>query len=286
MQKNATNPPTDTPENITPPPHKSRTFPVFYVFIIFGIAVLLATLFTLWTPGKPLPQLSWLSINIPIAQNTPTLSQKITVEPPSQIRIGIVAGHWMNDPGAVCPDGVKEVDVNLKIASLVQKNLKDQGYEVDLLKEFDPLLTGYQSSALISIHADSCEFINSDATGYKVVSAMGSKRPEQSARLTACIRNRYGKSTGLKLHSTSVTEDMTSYHAFGEIEENTPAAIIETGFLNLDKQFLTQKPEVAAQGIIDGILCFLKNESVFPQPSTTTPSPAIPTPITTPSQHP
>jgi len=286
MQQKDTKPLSDTPEKSQTLPHKTRIFPIFYLFIIFGIAILLATLFTLWTPGKPVPKLSLLAINLPIAQNTPTLSQRITVEPPSQTRIGIVAGHWMNDPGAVCPDGVKEVDINLKIASLVQKYLKDQGYEVDLLKEFDPLLTGYQSSALVSIHADSCDFINSDATGYKVASAMGSKRPEQSARLTACIRNRYAKSTGMKLHSTSVTEDMTSYHAFGEINDNTPAAIIETGFLNLDKQFLTQKPEVAAQGISEGIICFLKNESVFPLPATPLPSQVNPLLTTTPSQNP
>lgn len=57
---------------------------------------------------------------------------------------------------------------------------------------------------------------------------------------------------------------MTSYHAFAEIDINTPAAIIETGFLNLDRQFLTEHPDLAAQGIVNGILCFLNNESISP----------------------
>jgi len=176
--------------------------------------------------------------------------------------IGIVSGHWGNDSGSVCSDGLTEAEVNLKIATLVQKYLSEQGYDVDLLKEFDPRLKSYKASALISIHADSCNFINDEATGFKVAAAMASKHPERAARLTACLRSRYAHYTGLPLHSTSVTNDMTSYHAFGEIDENTPAAIIETGFLNLDRQFLTETPEKAAQGISAGIVCFLNNESI------------------------
>ena len=108
---------------------------------------------------------------------------------------------------------------------------------------------------------------------------MANKRPERSARLTACLRARYAQYSGLALHSTSVTPDMTSYHAFGEISEETPAAIIETGFLNLDRQFLTQFPEQAAQGVAAGIICYLNNETI--SPPTATP-PAAETPTETP----
>jgi len=64
---------------------------------------------------------------------------------------------------------------------------------------------------------------------------------------------------------------MTSYHAFDEIDENTPAAIIETGFLNLDYQFLTKTPGLAAQGIAGGILCYIRNESISPPTPSPTP---------------
>jgi N-acetylmuramoyl-L-alanine amidase len=66
---------------------------------------------------------------------------------------------------------------------------------------------------------------------------------------------------------------MASYHAFDEINENTPASIIEAGFLNLDRQFLTQNPDIAAQGIADGILCFIRNESITPPTSVPTSTP-------------
>jgi N-acetylmuramoyl-L-alanine amidase len=188
--------------------------------------------------------------------------------------IGIVAGHWKNDSGAVCPDGLTEADLNLTVATLVQKALVEQGYQVDLLAEFDQRLTGYQADALVSIHADSCLFVNTEATGYKVASAMATRHPDRAARLTACLRARYGQATNLRVHSTSVTPDMTSYHAFDEIDENTPAAIIETGFLNLDGPYLVANREQVAQGIIDGILCYLKNESITqPTAPSVTPPP-------------
>lgn len=246
------------------------------VGIVGAVALVLATLFTAWTPGSSPAgeffELAFTPISTAGAAGTPASFDR------SIQRVGIVAGHWKNDSGAVCPDGLEEGQVNLQIASLVQKLLVEQGYTVDLLAEFDPNLEEYQATALVSIHADSCEFINELATGFKVAETMTNKRPDKSARLTSCIADRYARITGLGVHSASITLDMTSYHAFGEIHADTPAAIIETGFLNLDRQFLTEQPQLAAQGIAAGITCFLNNESITlstpsPFPSTPTPSP-------------
>jgi N-acetylmuramoyl-L-alanine amidase len=55
---------------------------------------------------------------------------------------------------------------------------------------------------------------------------------------------------------------MTSYHAFNEINEETTAVIIEVGFLNLDRQILTEGQDRIAKGITDGILCYVRNENV------------------------
>ena len=125
-----------------------------------------------------------------------------------------------------------------------KQDLTELGYDVDLLKEFDPLLDGYYANALVSIHSDSCTYVNDQATGYKVAAALGSKQTQRdkSTRLTACLKARYGEETKLDLHN-SVTNDMTYYHAFDEIDDETTAAIIEVGFMNLDRQILTQQPE-------------------------------------------
>ena len=257
---------TSNPEKAAARQPRWSTF--YFLEIVFGAAIVLATLFTAWTPSIT----SSLSPNPPVAllpAVQPTATQSAgqpTATPHTGPLVGIVAGHSGNDSGAVCPDGLTEVFVNTTIAGYVQKDLRDQGIDVVLLKEFDPRLVGFKASALVSIHADSCDYINDQATGFKVAASWANPHPERSARLTSCLRSRYAAVTKLPLHSTSVTVDMSSYHAFGEIDENTPAAIIETGFLNLDRDLLQNHPEIPAQGITEGILCFLRNEDVGSNP--------------------
>lgn len=237
-----------------------------YLQVVIGIAVAVATLFTAWTEPGLLPSSLSEELNRALAlqQTTPPSNLPTATSRPKQ-HIGIVAGHSGNDPGAVCPQelgGYREVDINLTIANLTREDLIDEGFEVDLLAEFDPRLTGYRALALISIHADSCDYINEEATGYKIAAAMSTFYPEQADRLTSCIRNRYAEITGLPFHPGSVTNDMTSYHAFSEIHNETPAAIIEVGFMNLDRKILTQQPELLARGIASGILCYVRNEDI------------------------
>lgn len=238
---------------------------------ILGVAFVLATLFTSWTPGHfggtPIAPLGNKTFPTPLPSPTfPPGKPSPTVPPPN--RVGIVAGHWKSDSGAVCPDGLREVDINLQIATRVQKLLKDAGVPAELLAEFDLRLNDYQAAALVSIHNDSCDFVE-NATGFKVATALNNKNPEKGAYLTACLRARYAEITGLPLHSTSVTRDMTSYHAFREIHDSTPAVIIETGFMNQDRQLLTERTDLVALGVAQGILCYLRNEpvTIFPLPT-------------------
>ena len=261
-----------TPTSQNPVPNSSSTSKTSsggmfrQLEIVIGVAFVIATLFTAWTEPGLLPgSLSEkLSNALTLQRTTPQIGEPTTTARPIP-RIGIVAGHSGNDSGAVCPDalgGYREVDINLSVASLVREILVSAGYDVDLLAEFDPRLSGYNAQALVSIHADSCEYINDQASGYKVSAAISTKYPEQAARLTTCLRTRYADETGMQIHSGSVTGDMTNYHAFNEINKDTPAAIIETGFMNLDREILTQHPDVIANGIASGILCFIRNEDI------------------------
>jgi N-acetylmuramoyl-L-alanine amidase len=84
--------------------------------------------------------------------------------------------------------------------------------------------------------------------------------PDLEDRLVACLIEEYHSATGLQFHRNSITYDMTEYHAFYEIAAETPAAIIETGFMNADRNLLTRKQDLVAQGIADGIQCFLDSE--------------------------
>ena len=252
--------------NSTTAPKSSSSGMFRQLELVIVVAFIIATLFTAWTEPGLLPGgLSERITNAISIQKMTPQSSNPTTTPKAKPRIGIVAGHSGNDSGAVCSDalgGYREVDINLNVASLVKEELIAEGYDVDLLAEFDPRLNDYHAQALVSIHADSCEYINDQATGFKVAAAISTQYPEQAARLTTCLRTRYGQTTGLKFHSGSVTDDMTKYHAFSEINPETPAAIIETGFMNLDRQILTQKPDLVAKGIVSGILCFVRNEDI------------------------
>jgi N-acetylmuramoyl-L-alanine amidase len=226
------------------------------------VAILVATLFVSFTPSS----LSGGFSNKLMVLLTPQPEALVVAGTPRPlVKIGIVAGHWGNDSGAVCENGVTEADINFKIATLVQQKLAALGFETDLLKEFDPRLSGYRAAVLVSIHNDSCNYINDQATGFKVAAAMSSRDANLTNRLAGCLRDRYQRTTGLPLHN-SVTNDMSLYHAFNEIDSNTTAGIIETGFMRLDYDLLTGKTDLVATGVANGILCFINNENIAPTP--------------------
>ena len=185
-----------------------------------------------------------------------------TTQRPPGPYVGIVAGHWGNDSGAVCPNGVTEQQTNLEIAKRVAEKLRARGVWVDLLQEFDSRLNGFRGDVLVSIHADSCDPIDADppATGFKVARSQASQIPAVADKLVDCLHTEYQKATGLAFHENSITNDMTFYHSFQELDPNTPAAIIETGFLYLDYDMIVKQPDLPAQGITNGILCFLKTQ--------------------------
>ncbi len=248
------------------PPRRSRSFRA--VQTVLGVAILLATLFTA-LPSRGLVGGDFYNrLSVILTPNT-NVSQPLVSQP--QLRVGIVAGHSGNDSGAVCYDGngnvtLTEADVNLKIAAIVQEQLTQKGYQVDLLREFDSRLNGYRALAIVSIHNDSCDYINDEATGFKVAAALNTHDLNRANRLTACLVDRYQRLTDLTFHAGSITGDMREYHAFREIDPNTVAAIIETGFLNLDREILTKQTDRIAEGVVEGILCFANNENIEPTP--------------------
>jgi N-acetylmuramoyl-L-alanine amidase len=200
----------------------------------------------------------------PTQAPTPTTRVVPTARSTGKPKIGIVAGHWGHDTGAVCDDGLSEVEINLDVAKRVVQILRVHDYEVDLLQEFDSRLPAYRSDALVSIHADSCmEFTDATppASGYKVARVANSMVPEQEDRLVECITNRYKARTGMFFHANSITDDMSHYHTFYEIDGQTPGAIIETGFMFADRQMLTTQTGLVAQGIAEGIICFIDGET-------------------------
>lgn len=237
--------------------------------VVITAAGLMATIFTWFTPNDFIDSDVRSALGMAQATSQPLAVQPTIIPTPNWLRrIGIVSGHRgpQNDPGAVCPDGLTEAEINFNTAQLVVRNLRGRGYSVDLLDEFDPRLDNYQAAALVSIHANTCqEWPNNEVvSGYLIAAA--------AARITArgndnvlveCIARYYQAATGLQ-RRPGVTVDMTDYHTFREIHPLTPAAIIELGFMLADRELLTAGTDVMANAITDGILCFLEPSQVPP----------------------
>jgi N-acetylmuramoyl-L-alanine amidase len=259
----------------------------------FLVVVILAIVYVIWSSAtRPLPSSAEMTrvVQTPpeftvTPNSTPQISSLLdlfalpappppiatsTPPGPRQLRIGIVAGHYRNDSGALCPSGLREVDINLAVAERVTARLKRRGYAVDLLGEFDEKLQDYQADVFVSLHSDSCE---TPRTGFKVARSEDSRIPETEDRLVECLHTAYETATGLVFDANTISDDMRGYHAFRKIDYHTPAAIVELGFMSDDLNLLLFRQDRIAAGLVDGIQCFLSG-GPFP---TATPSPS-PTP--------
>jgi len=187
-------------------------------------------------------------------------------------QVALISGHAGNDSGAICEDAngqptIEEADVNAGVARLTAERLRQAGADVAILNEYDPQLEGLRADVLLSLHSDSCV----DESGYKSSRYVDSTIPAVADRLIACINLHYAAATGLSENVDTITENMTEYHAFRRIDPQTPAAILELGFLGGDNDLLANQRALLAKGVADGILCFLDG-GPHPTPTVTAPT--------------
>lgn len=235
------------------------------LIIVAAAAGLTATIFTWWTPSGFIPGSVREDLSVAIATSdaasAAVLGVPTPVVTPNYARVvGVVSGHRgpQNDPGAVCPDGLTEASINFAVAERVVDSLRARGYSVDLLDEFDPRLDNYQGAALVSIHANTCRDFGEIVSGYLIAGPAARVTARGNDQLLVdCISRFYGAASGLQRRD-GVTLDMTHYHNFREIHPLTPGAIIELGFMLADRAVLTERQDALAQGITDGILCFIE----------------------------
>ncbi len=244
----------EKPSAVQPP--RSRNQIIFWVVML---ALAIGTLmigFNLFEPTKKILIAPPQKINpVQVAPTVGTMVDDFSATNSAKKIVGIVSGHKGYDPGAACDDGLTEAVINYSVAVEVVDLLNRRGIQTDLLNEFDDRLKGYKADALVSIHADSCNVAG--ASGFKVARVTDSAIPQAEDHLVACLNQEYGRYTGLPQHPGSITDNMTDYHAFREIDAQTPGAIIEIGFLLDDRVILETKPKIIARGIAAGIICFL-----------------------------
>lgn len=206
------------------------------------------------------PQIINTSTLVPFATTVFSASSELDT---ASKTVAILSGHRNNDSGAICEiapyEGLQEVEVTTQVGAHLVSMLSQAGYTVLDLDEFDSRINGLVADAFVSIHADSCVDWEG-TTGYKAARVYNSFIPEIEDYFISCLEHEYGALTGLSTHPGSITHSMTSYHAFRKVNVYTPAIIMEVGFLYYDHDLLTQQPELVAEGIKRGIVCFLNEE--------------------------
>lgn len=254
------------------------------LLVVTFAAGLMATILSWFTSPDFLRPDMRRDLSAALYADRPTVVPTIAPTPNWARTIGIVSGHRgpgqfaSYDPGAVCEDGLRENDINFAVASKVVLALRQRGYSVLLLDEFDPRLEDFQAAALVSIHSNTCALIENTApSGFLVAKAAAKPAEGPDDQLAGCIGALYGQITGMYWRP-GATNHMTDYHSFREIHPLTPGVILELGFMLGDREKLTNQQDMLARGITEGILCYLEPDNPFGiLPATPVPTEAPPT---------
>ncbi len=175
------------------------------------------------------------------------------------ILIALDAGHGGEDEGSARAD-VLEKTINLQIAETVAAKLKEEGYQVLMIREGDEMLSLEERVQIaneagawiyISIHQNACEETASAVSGVEVWYNEG-KAAGGSKRLADLIHNDLVLYTQAK--DRGVVADESLYITR---ETNMPACLVETGFLSnaKERELLCTEDyqERIAEGIVSGI---------------------------------
>lgn len=172
------------------------------------------------------------------------------------MKIVIDPGHGGVDPGAVGPTGLRESNVNMRIAGIVTDLLLRHNIDVILTRKGDKkvsltervnIANNAKADYFVSIHINSAS--NSKATGTETFAY--SKNTE-GERLAHSIQQSLVKEIGL-------ADRGVKYASFTVIAKTTmPAALVEVAFINNpDEEKLLKNDdfiERASVGIAKGIL--------------------------------
>lgn len=189
-----------------------------------------------------------------------------------QKQVALQVGHWKMeevpwdlqylDPHRQAQGaGKMEWEINLAIAKETAKLLEARGIGVTILPAILPSI--YKADVFVAIHADQNPNLPWKS-GFKVA-ASAFDQSGKAKRLAQLLKEEYREATWLDVE-TYIPSSMPHYYAFNSsrflyaIHPHTPAAIIETGYLPnpRDRAIIFTNPQMAAQGIAQGILRFLQ----------------------------
>jgi hypothetical protein len=212
------------------------------------VAAVLATLLTLWNPYKLFSQQK-------VAQ--PNLQESAESLSAGYSTIGILVGHWKVDSGHVCENDIVEANVTEAIANQVSIKLNALGYPVKLLAETDLDLINFRGPALVALYTGSCDDTPDNKSGFTIGTTLSTSDLNSSNALAVCMGEIYQSSTKLDFTYQIITSDQPVYPIFEMVNPNTPMIYLEMGSLFYDQSVLIENSEKVANGIVNGIQCYL-----------------------------
>ena len=171
------------------------------------------------------------------------------------MRILINAGHGGKDSGA-CGNGLREVDINKKIAIKLCEHLMNDNHTVTYFQQTKSVNDVWQFEnkssydLTVSVH---CNSFNSTSCGHEVLYY---PTPNQGEKLARAIQTSLVKTVGLRDRGVKPRKDLCVLR-----DTKSIAVIVETAFISNpnEAKLLEQNPEIFAKAIAEGVKNYLKN---------------------------
>lgn len=185
---------------------------------------------------------------------------------PGVLVVIIDPGHGGADEGCA-REGIKEKDINLSVAKLVQEKLEAQGFQVLMVRDDDSYIAkedrviyanGSTADIYVSIHQNASEDVS--VSGMEVWYEEDGSRDNK--RLAQLINQQTIQSTGATERELRGDAD---FHVTGET--TMPACLIETGFLSNEEErgnlVTAEYQEKLAEGIARGIELYFHPKTMY-----------------------
>jgi len=202
-----------------------------------------------------------------VSKNLLSSKQEIIEEEPRVPVIILDPGHGGEDEGCA-REGVREKDINLSIAKLVQSKLEALGYQVLMIRDEDTYIAKEdrvkyanesQADIYVSIHQNASEDMS--VSGMEVWYE-GEDGSRDNKRLAQLIQQQMIQNTGASERELRGDAD---FHVTGKT--TMPACLIETGFLSNAEErgnlITDEYQEKIAEGIAQGIELYFHPKTMY-----------------------
>lgn len=197
-------------------------------------------------------------------EEVPIRKPRVQPKKKSDVKIVIDPGHGGTDPGAVSENGTDEKDLNIAIATRLERLLRNEGYTVILTRKNDEyvylhdrpkIANEEEAHVFLSIHANSS--INTEAKGIETLYAprdLTSVKFDPQFPLAKSIHKSLMKNVTLSNRGIKQRPDLIVLK-----HTEMPAVLVELGFMSNDVDMVIMQTDSFKDGCAQGLYEGVKN---------------------------